>query len=254
MPALQARYEFKYLIDDGQADWIREVVRCFCEPDPYGDQGRYGVHSLYLDTLGWMLARQTLDGVRHRFKLRIRTYGFTPADPVFLENKMRVGTSITKERALMDRALVGPLLGGILVPGGFPAKKANHQPDLDAFRNRADAIDARPRLWVSYDREAWGSVHGDGARLTFDRGLKVQAPDPHDPFVPDPTAWTWVPLDDAPRFVLEMKFNGASPRWMQRVVHSLGLERTSVSKYVRGAEHLGDVPWNRSERGSAWTA
>ena len=58
-----------------------------------------------------------------------------------------------------------------------------------------------------------------------------------------------------PPLILEMKFIGASPRWMRRIVHGLDLWRLSVSKYVRGAEHLGDVPWNRYERAeSAWTA
>ena len=53
--------------------------------------------------------------------------------------------------------------------------------------------------------------------------------------------------------ILELKFNGAFPFWMQRIVHGLGLRRTSCSKYVQAAEQLGDVPWNRVERRTAWT-
>lgn len=259
MPTMLARYEFKYLITEDQADWIREVVRCHCDPDPYGEAGNYSVNSLYLDTPGWLTARQTLEGVRHRFKLRIRTYGWSPDDPVFLEDKGRVGTSIVKARALMSRALVEPMLHGELAPKGFFALKEGHQAELEAFRNRMDQLDMRPRLWVRYMREAWGSAFGDGARLTFDRHLEVQAPDDRHPYVPDHTAWTRVPLPDAPLatdrppLILEMKFNGASPYWMQTIVHELHLLRTSVSKYVRGAEHLGDVPWNRWERESRWT-
>ena len=37
-----------------------------------------------------------------------------------------------------------------------------------------------------------------------------------------------------------------------RLVRALGLERLSVSKYVRGAVSLGDVPWNRPRPGAAW--
>ena len=260
MPTMLARYEFKYLIDEDQADWIREVVKCFCEPDEYGASGNYAVNSLYCDTRDWMLAKQTIAGTRHRFKLRIRTYGWKEDDTVFVENKGRVGTSIVKERALMDRKYVEPLLKGELPPGGIPAKKASHQADLDGFRNLYDAIDARPRLWVRYQREAWMSSYGDGARLTFDRAVEIQAPDPEHPYVPDHTQWTLVPIGDGspvsrarPLMVLEMKFNGASPRWMEKVVQRLGLLRISYSKYCLGAEHLGDVPWNRWERESAWT-
>jgi len=261
MPTMLARYEFKYLITEEQADWIREVVRCHCEPDPYGDNGNYSVNSLYLDTPGWLTARQTLEGVRHRFKLRVRTYGWTMDDPVFLEDKGRVGTSIVKARALMSRDQIEPLLKGEVRPQGYRALKASHQDDLEAFRNRMDQLDMRPRLWVRYTREAWGSIFGDGARLTFDRHVEVQAPDHDHPYVPDHTAWTRIPLWDAPLLpskgpplILEMKFNGASPYWMTTIVHELHLLRLSVSKYVRGGEHLGDVPWNRWEKGSRWTA
>lgn len=260
---MRARYEYKYLIDEDQADWIRELVRCFCEPDAYGDDGVYSVNSLYFDTVDWLTARQTLEGVLQRFKLRIRTYGWTDDDPVFLENKGRVGTTILKRRALMDRRLVHALSVGEPAAEGFHTLKPDHQPELEDFRNTMDAFDMRPRLWVRYEREAWGSTYGDGARLTFDRNLQVQAPGRGSPYAPDHTRWTTVPLygdfpyrytERPPVCILEMKFNDASPRWMQTVVHQLGLLRVSVSKYVRGAEHLGDVPWNRYERSSAWTA
>jgi hypothetical protein len=251
MPELRARYEFKYLVTRDQVAWIRDAARMFCEPDPYGEDGLYSVNSLYLDTWDWRLARQTIEGQRNRYKLRIRTYGWSDDDPVFCENKGRVGTSILKQRALLDRRFVEPLLRGDAGP--FPALKASHQADLDRFRNRFDFLDFRPRLWVRYLREAYGSTYGDGARLTFDTELEVQPPDPEHPYVPDPTQWTPVTLEGPPTIV-EMKFNGAFPSWMQRVVHNLELRRVSCSKYVQGAVQLGEVPWNHLERGLGWMA
>jgi len=251
MPDLRARYEFKYLVDADQMDWIRRVVRTYCDPDAYGDNGKYFVNSLYLDTWDWMLARQTIEGQRNRFKLRVRTYGWEDSDPVFAENKGRVGTSILKTRALMDRKYIDALLLGDAGP--FPALKESHQADLDRFRNRVDFLSFRPRLWVRYIREAYGSQYGDGARLTFDTSLEAQAPDLDRPFTPDHTQWLPVPLE-GPHQILEMKFNGAFPFWMQRIVHGLELRRVSCSKYVQGAEHLGEVPWNRLERGLGWMA
>jgi hypothetical protein len=110
----------------------------------------------------------------------------------------------------------------------------------------------RPRLWVRYDREALGSRFGDGARLTFDRRLRVQAPDGVHPYVPDERAWQSVVLG-GPQTILELKFNGAFPFWMERAVHGLQLQRVSCSKYVQGAEQLGGVPWNRTETEGRWT-
>lgn len=254
MPEMLARYEFKYLIDAATIDRIRDWTRAFCEPDTYGADGIYNVSSLYLDTTTWTLAHQTLEGVRNRYKARIRTYGFTDADPVFLEIKGRVGTSIVKQRALMDRKYVDGMLKGQLPPGGaFTALKSGHQDDLVRFRNKIDEADLRPRLWVRYVREAYGSTYGDGARLTFDSALEVQIPSEDQPYVPTAEEWITVPLD-GPQIILEMKFNGAFPMWMLRLTQALQLYRVSCSKYVQGALLTGHVPFGSLERGLRWTA
>ena len=253
MPEFKARYEFKYIIDEKQADYIRDVAMCFTDRDEHGDGGIYDVTSLYFDDLPWTLAMQTVEGQRNRMKIRIRTYGFTDEDPVFLEDKSRVGDSICKSRALMSRDQVHALCVGNPPPeGGFKAMKESHQDDLERFRNILDLYDLRPRLWVGYQREAFGSPFGEGSRLTFDRYLRIQAPPDERPYEPDPNNWKRVPLD-SPGTILEMKFNGAFPFWMQRVAHDLNLRRRACSKYVQGAEFLGDVPWNRIEKGSVWT-
>ncbi len=253
MPEFRARYEFKYLVDAEQAEWVRRLTSMYCEPDSYGEAGAYDVTSLYFDTSDWLTAMQTVEGQRNRFKLRVRTYGFEPQDPVFLEIKGRVGTTIVKSRAHMARTHVDALCSGSAPPpDGFRALKASHQDDLERFRNRMDSLDMRPRLWVRYKREAWGSAFGDGARLTFDSELQVQAPDVEHPFTPYGDDWLNVQLEGPP-IIIEMKFNGAYPFWMQRIVHGLHLRRVSCSKYVQGAEQLGLVPWNLHEREAPWT-
>ena len=248
---MRARYEFKYLITEDQAQIIRSFVDAFCEPDPHGDNGTYDVISLYLDTWDWKTAMDAVEGLKNRFKLRIRTYGFEESHPVFLEDKGRIGTSIVKERAQISRDQVTDIaLGNPPPSGGFKPIKAHHASGLLGFRNRMDELDMMPRLWVKYQREAWGSAFDDGARLTFDTRLVVQAPDLFVPFEVDETAWITVPL--GPPTILELKFNGAFPFWMKRLVYSLELVRISVSKYVQGAVALGDVPWNLSDRRSPW--
>lgn len=255
MPDFRARYEFKYLIREEQADWIREVVQAHCDHDAYGDNGTYDVNSLYFDNWEWELAMGTVEGIRNRYKIRIRTYAFDDDAPVFCENKGRVGTSICKSRAMMERRFVDAVCKNDPSPfpdEGFPAMKASHQADLDRFRNLVDLVDLRPRLWVRYSREAYGSRFEDNARLTFDRFLEVQAPDPEQPYVPRDGLWQRIALD-GPQTILEMKFNGAFPYWMKFIVHSLQLRRTSCSKYVQGVEQLGNVPWNHVEWRPQWT-
>jgi hypothetical protein len=105
---------------------------------------------------------------------------------------------------------------------------------------------------VSYLREAWESVYGDGGRLTFDWGLQVQVPTVERPYVPDPDGWDPVPLDSP--CVLELKFNGAFPGWMLRLVRAMDLRRDNCSKYLQGAMRSGHLPWASLERGLRWTA
>ncbi|MEZ4598143.1 MAG: polyphosphate polymerase domain-containing protein, partial [Chloroflexota bacterium] len=252
MPEMLARYEFKYLIQPDRVAGIRDRTRMYCEPDAYGEQGVYEVNSLYLDDVDWSLARQTLDGVRQRQKLRMRTYGWTADDPVFCEIKGRLGTSILKTRALVDRPTAFEIARGDPMPGGIFALKESHQADLDRFRNRMDRLDLRGRMWVRYRREAWQSAYGDGARLTFDFDLQGQAADPLHPFEPDPGHWRDIWLGAPGAIILELKFNGAFPHWMLQLVHEQELHRESVSKYVNCVVACGQTPWATSERGDQW--
>ena len=84
-------------------------------PDEHADpnQGNsYPVHSLYLDTSGLVLFRSTIDGLKNRFKLRIRFYDDNPRHPAFLEIKRRLTDVICKERAAVTREGVRLLLEG----------------------------------------------------------------------------------------------------------------------------------------------
>ncbi len=239
------RYEFKYVVDEATAGQIRRRAGVWMEPDSAADDGRYRVTSLYLDRADWLLARQTFEGLRERFKLRLRFYsgmGDTPSpDDVrwFAEIKQRIGKTIRKIRVptTVDRARS--------LAVGDPAQPG----DGALFRSLAERIDAGPKLWVRYDREALSSPWGDGARLTFDRNIEVQTPqaitkpgrDPVDPLLAVPGEWRYVDLEQP--VVVEMKFNDAYPHWMRQITEQLYLRRVSCSKYGHGAEIMGDVPW-----------
>ncbi|MCP4921135.1 MAG: polyphosphate polymerase domain-containing protein [Proteobacteria bacterium] len=248
---MKARYEFKYLITDAEMETVRSIASAYMEPDPYAPDGVYSVYSLYFDSNDYYCANATLEGLRERFKLRIRTYGFKDHFPVFVEEKGRVGTSIVKRRALIDRKTVNALCLGDQEPeSGWGTKSKKDSVTLDRFRGLADGLRMQPRLWVGYKREPWVSPFGDGSRLTFDMQLMVQPPRPDKPFKPRKNAWESVPLEQPT--ILEMEFNGASPAWMQKIVHCLQLKRVSVSKYTLGAVQCWNQPWARPQWSTAW--
>ena len=55
---------------------------------PAGEPEGYHVHSLYLDSPAYELYHETTEGVKNRFKLRMRFYDDSPEAPVFLEIKI----------------------------------------------------------------------------------------------------------------------------------------------------------------------
>jgi hypothetical protein len=239
-----SRYEFKYLLDHRTAAEVERLARVWMTPDRMGGAtGGYAVTSLYLDRPDWLLARQTWEGLRERVKLRIRFYGPTPT-VVFAEVKKRVGSTIEKLRASIEPAHAAAFGCNGFVPADAGA---------DLFRQIAERVDARPALWVRYQRRAFTSPWGDGARLTFDTSLEVQEPT-SERFLPDADPWRTVPLERP--VVLEMKFNGAYPGWMRTISEGLRLERVSCSKYAQGVEAVIDEPfatmWTSDARRARW--
>jgi hypothetical protein len=237
------RYEFKYVLTASDIDYIRERTRVFMQRDPMGDDGSYYVYSLYFDTWDWQTAAEALEGLRHRFKLRLRMYDNPANEPVFAENKGRVGTSIVKSRAITTNAHAQ-----MICRREIPPRASD---DLMSFCITAQRLDMSPRLWVRYRREAWVSPWGCGSRLTFDSTLEAQLPGERDPMKPDKHGWHNVDIGGPA--LLELKFNGASPGWMQKIVHGAQLDRVSYSKYTTGAVRLWDRPWAAQERNMTWT-
>src|SRR5262245_19194837 len=69
------RYERKFVVTESTADAVRRFVSWYLVPDEQragaGSEG-YRVCSLYLDTPHLGLYRQSRQGIKNRYKLRIR--------------------------------------------------------------------------------------------------------------------------------------------------------------------------------------
>ncbi len=221
------RFELKYRVTEDVAEAIHQVASFHMEPDAHSRLGQYVVNSLYFDTPQDEDAFETGEGVALRSKVRLRCYDRDPQPPFFLELKQRFGSSISKIRASVSADDAQRLVDG-LPPAAHDASRR----DLETIREVIDHREMGPRVWVKYERCAWVSPWGDGARLTFDRQLETQGVEPCSALSPSPRGWSFPELDD--RVVIELKFFGAAPRWMQRLAQDFELERTSCSKYGLG--------------------
>lgn len=233
-----SRFEHKYRITKESATAIQQYARFHVDPDEHSRDGDYIVNSLYFDTPWDEDAHETDEGVVLRSKVRLRCYSSTPRPPFFLELKQRFGSSISKIRARLDPADAERMANGLPPTASYRDFGTGNRAALDAIREVIDHREMSPRMWVKYQRTAFLSSWGDGSRLTLDRALETQALEPCAAWQPSSRGWTFPELDE--RHVLELKFFGAAPGWMQGLANSFSLERTSCSKYGLGIFSLGD--------------
>ncbi len=252
--ALQtSRFELKYIIDEERAAGVASFVSSHLEPDEYANPengNAYSLSSLYLDNPGLMLYGQTLQGIKNRFKLRIRFYNNNPDHPAFLEIKRRVTDVICKERATVSKDAVRRLLAGeppnqAFLKGGKSNPKSASA--LLNFCNLAETIGARGVCYVTYMREAYVSPNSNAVRVTFDRQLMgTSFEQGSDLTFPDQGSHP-----DIGGVVLELKFTDRFPGWMRSMAQAFDLQRTSMPKYVHCINSLGYHPgeWCGAELG-----
>ena len=230
-PLLQ-RYEIKYAVQERQVPAIREFFLPHMQLDPYSERvgGGYPISSLYLDNGRRLFAHETSDGVKQRFKMRIRAYDDDPAASVFCELKHRDGDVISKTRVRVARRDVPAVLDQTLDLGRIAAER--DRASMTDFWCRARRWKARPTIVVRYDREAYESRGGAPVRITFDRHIRrARASGSEIPV--DVVPWEtvhWHP--DPTTLVLELKFTGSRPGWLHQMIRALEIRQRGVGKYV----------------------
>ncbi len=243
------RYELKYVVEEARARAITGFLRSYLRPSAYNQPGPFPgepVISLYFDSPDLLFYRQGAAGLRNRMKLRVRFYDNEWDHPAFLEIKRRVSDVICKDRTMISREVVGRLLRqgwpGLslgsdhsALDGGQRQVAVRHQ-----FAHLGRTADARATLYVTYFREAFVGNDGAGLRVTLDRRIRATLYEGDDrvgvPTRGVPPSRLAIPSDSV---VVELKFNGGCPRWMQQMVRMFNLHRRSASKYCLCAEAIG---------------
>ena len=223
---IPSRFECKYLLPRAYVHELRMMLRPFVEPDRFArrwPQYRYPISSLYLDSPDYFLYSQTDNGEKNRFKLRIRSYDDEPGTPVFFEVKKRMNGIVSKWRSAVRRDMAARYLSGGILSGG-PRDPA---PDLGEFQRDVAKVGAGPVCRVRYQREAYEAKGGEPTRITFDSDLTYNLT--HDGnLATNGPGWESVPMDTV---ILEVKFTERFPTWIQDIVDTFDLQRTSVPKY-----------------------
>jgi len=226
---LTSRFELKYLLADFQVAAVREFIAPFTRPDPFAavrPDLRYEISSLYFDTADLLLCNMTRQGIKNRFKLRVRCYSDDPATPVFLEVKRRMNKTILKHRARMARDEARGAITGLLAhaASGLAVSSAEAQ----EFVGLVAACAARPTCRVRYRREAYEASTGAPLRVSLDHGVEHLETTTYDLSI-DAPGWR---SSGIPSVILEIKYTDVFPSWLSDLVRFLGIQPLSVAKYV----------------------
>jgi len=248
-----SRFELKYIIDDRCADAIRDFLHSHLEPDEHAkpeNDYTYHICSLYVDNPALDLYGQTAQGMKNRFKLRIRFYDDNPQSPVFLEIKRRITDVIRKERAAVTReGALQVLAGGFPNPSILAGENGSRKSGvaLQNFCSLTSSIGGRGCIYVSYNRRAYVSPDSDQVRVTFDTDLYGTAYEQGSELV-RPMLGAKPKLGGT---ILELKFTDRFPGWMRDLAQAFNLQRTSVPKYCLCIERMGLKPdeWRGAELG-----
>ncbi len=232
---LACRHELKYHITESQAEAIAQFIKPFLQLDRYCKlqrSGDYPIVSLYLDSGDLQLCRESLQGHKNRFKLRIRSYTDEPDYPRFFEIKRRINTIIMKSRARVMNPDVPTLLAGLPLP------PQNYTADLETinqFQFYAGSIKARPAVLVRYVRQAYECDSENRVRVTFDRKLAYNTTSTPQIRLGG-GGWQHSPFTTG-GVILEIKFTDRYPVWLSQMVKCFNLRAQSISKYASSLEN-----------------
>jgi SPX domain protein involved in polyphosphate accumulation len=229
------RFEFKYHLPRKAAYRMIPQMLNYMDFDPYmKDEDGYEVTSMYLDSPDLKSYHEKVDGLMNRKKVRIRTYkkDWGPNEKMFFELKRRSGEVILKDRAIIPGSVMPQYFDD---PFALQKLKDVDQNFINEFLWEETAHQMRPSVIVNYRRKAFYSKFDRNFRVTFDHDLAFGGPNKGsfdvDFIKPFPEL-----------VILEVKFNGAMPRWFHDIIDMYSLQKDVFSKFCAGIEAIYGEP------------
>ena len=215
--AIFRRYEIKYLMTKAQAEALKEKMREYMRGDKYGNSV---ICNIYFDTPDYLLIRRSIEKPVYKEKLRLRSYGkATEETEVFPELKKKYKGVVYKRRLdMQEKQAMACLTGRLSLPDTQIGKEIAYC--FERYPGLA------PRVFLSYEREAFYAKHDHDFRMTFDRNILWRDYDLSlcsgvygDPILPNDCV------------LLEVKAGGAIPLWLSSWLSENKIYKTSFSKY-----------------------
>lgn len=223
--AVFERYEMKYMMTRKQQKAVLEAMFPYMRLDGYGHTQ---IRNIYFDTDNYRLVRRSLEKPSYKEKLRIRSYKKINAqDKVFIELKKKYDDIVYKRReSLLQIEALEWLVKGTPFP-----KATQIGNEIDYFFTFYQTLE--PKVFLSYEREAFYALDGSDFRVTFDEHILARQEE-----LSLSKEIYGEPLIDEDCVLMEIKTSGGIPLWMTKVLTQQQLYKTSFSKYGAAYEKL----------------
>ena len=212
------RCELKYMIDIEQKEKIMQAMEPYMALDCYG---KATIRNLYFDTDDYRLIRHSIEKPVYKEKLRIRSYGKAEEDSlVYVELKKKHKHVVYKRRvSLTEKEAMKWLC----------ARESDHSStqisrEIDYFMEYYKTL--QPRVYLSYEREAYYTREYSDFRVTFDENILCR-----EERLSLQEEAGGVPILEEGKVLMEIKCSGGIPLWMTQILTELHIYKTSFSKY-----------------------
>ncbi len=224
----QYRHELKFVCGEGELRLLEERIRHICVLDGHvGESGRYGVRSLYFDTVDDRCFYENEAGVDRREKYRIRIYD-GKTDLIHLERKETLHGLKRKATCVLTLQQCRQLMGRAAVTDFMPGQEL-----LREFLVARSIQLLTPKVIVEYIRTPYVYVAGN-VRVTFDRCIRSSAETGR--FLERQVSGRSIMAQD--RHILEVKYDEGLPGTIRELLSTgQDLKRTSFSKYYLCREY-----------------
>lgn len=226
------RYEIKYKITLKQKQIILNTIRPYMQIDEYG---RTTIRNIYYDTDNFRLIRRSLEKPMYKEKLRVRSYELASPDKnVFVELKKKYDSVVYKRRIKLPEQKVTTAF-----------EKGEKLPISSQIGNEIEYVrryyeNLKPKVFLSYEREAFFALDKSDLRITFDENILYRD---YDLSLCKPVYGTSI-LEEG-YTLMEIKTSGGIPLWLTSVLTKNKIFKTSFSKY--GFAYL-DLINNKEEK------
>ncbi|MFV0440856.1 MAG: polyphosphate polymerase domain-containing protein [Lachnospirales bacterium] len=216
----ESRYEKKYVINNEQYLALKEKLKDIIVEDSFGNTT---ICNIYYDTKDFKLIRKSLEKPVYKEKFRVRSYGLANSNStVFAEIKKKYDGVVYKRRVPLNFNDLNDM-----------AKTSNEELTLKdrQILNEMSWLfklykGLEPKMFISYDREAYFTTDESGVRVTFDSNILYRTEDLH----LNTNANGENALDSNYR-IMEVKTGQSVPLWLAKVFTELKIYPSSFSKY-----------------------